>query len=128
LDDAQSLVPLGRSWLRPPQLVLKNGAKSALYDITQRCYLISGRENNVEQKLEFVLRASPDSPIVNPAFVVENWGDRGAEILVNGTPIPRGKSFRCGLIRRINRFDLVIWLHLGAEKDTVIAVQPKTQR
>jgi hypothetical protein len=125
LDDAQALVPLGRSWLRPPQLLLKYGAEDAVYDLTQRCYLISGLKDNVEPKLEFVLRASPDSPIVNPAFVVENWGDRDAEISLNGTPIPRGKSFRYGHIRRINRYDLVIWLRLAAESDTEITIQPR---
>jgi hypothetical protein len=49
------------------------------------------------------------------------------EISVNGKPVPYGKSFRYGLIRRINRYDLVIWLRLSAEKDTAVTVQPKTR-
>ena len=86
--------------------------------------MISGLEKGTEKKLEFILEAQPDSPIVNPAFVVENWGNHGAKIKVNGKIIPRGKSFRYGHLRRINRYDLVIWLQLNSEQVTEVIIQP----
>lgn len=124
LGDAESLVPLGRSWLFPPKVIVGKRIAIAQYDLTQRCYVISGLENGIEKKLQFILEANPDSPIVNPAFVVENWGNRDAEIFVNGKLIPRGKSYRYGHIRRINRYDLVVWLQLDADRDTEITIQP----
>jgi hypothetical protein len=123
-EDAVSLVPLGRSWLLPPKLVVKNGAEDAHYDLTQRCYVISGLITRSEGKLLFVLDADSNSPVVNPAFIVENWGNRKAEIFINGKLIPRGKSFRCGHIRRINRYDLVVWLQLETDQTVEISLSP----
>jgi hypothetical protein len=60
--------------------------------------------------------------------VVENWGNRGAEIMVDGRLIARGKSFRYGHIRRINRYDLVLWLQLDTDRDTKISIQPIEQQ
>jgi hypothetical protein len=123
-DEAESLVPLGRSWLFPPSLTFKQGDFTAMYDITQRCYVISGYKEGTKEKLSFALEASADSPIINPAFVVENWGYRNAEVMVNGNLVPRGKSFRYGHIRKVNRYDLVVWLQLDDVRDTEIAIQP----
>lgn len=123
-NDAGSLVPLGRSWLFAPGLTVKLEHAVARYDLTQRCYVISGYENGIGEKLPLVLEANPNSPAVNPAFVVENWGNRGAEIVVNGTRVPHGKSFRYGHIRRINRYDLVVWLQLDSKQAAEIIIQP----
>jgi len=123
-EDAVSLVPLGRSWLLPPKVIVKNGADDALYDLTQRCYVISGLKTRSEGKLLFILAADSNSPVVNPAFVVEDWGNREAEILVNGKMVSRGKSFRYGHIRRINRYDLVVWLQLETDQAVEISLSP----
>ena len=123
-DEAESLVPLGRSWLCPPSLTFKQGDFTAMYDITQRCYVISGYKEGTKEKLSFALEASTDSPIINPAFVVENWGYRPAEVWVNGNLVPQGKSARYGHIRRVNQYDLVVWLQLDDDRDTEIAIQP----
>ncbi|UCE40083.1 MAG: LamG domain-containing protein [Candidatus Aminicenantes bacterium] len=123
-DEAVSLVPLGRSWLLPPKLIVENGSEEALYDLTQRCYVILGFENGIEKKLQFILEGNPDSPIINPAFIVENWGNRDAEIYVNGKRVPRGKFFRYGHIRRVNRYDLVVWLHRETDQTVEISLSP----
>lgn len=120
---AESLVTLGRSWLFPPNLTVTHGEASARYDMTQRCYVISGYENEIDKELSLFMKASPNSPVFNPAFIVENWGNHGAEIMVNDAMIPSGQSFRYGHIRRMNRYDLVVWLQLEANQDMRITVQ-----
>jgi hypothetical protein len=127
-EDGEALVPLGRSWLFPPGLTVEQGSASIEYDLTQRCYVISGIKKGMDGKLTFVLKGSSESPVINPAFVVENWGNRGAEIMVDGRLIARGKSFRYGHIRRINRYDLVLWLQLDTDRDTKISIQPIEQQ
>jgi hypothetical protein len=123
-EDAVSLVPLGRSWLFPPKVLVAKGIANAQYDLTQRCYVISGLKTGIEGKLPFVLEANSDFPVINPAFIVENWGNRDAEIFVNGKLIPRGKSFRYGHIRRVNRYDLVVWLQLETDQTVEISLSP----
>ena len=62
------------------------------------------------------LEAKPESPAVNPAFVVEDWGKRDVRLKVNGQEIKRGKDFRFGHVRRVNRYDLVVWVRLDSEQ------------
>jgi hypothetical protein len=119
-DKIGSLTSLARSWSRPPKLVIQSGASDSQFDSTQRCYVISSSNKQEIEKLKFSLQANSDSPVVNPAFVIKNWGDHQALLKVNGKEVPRGKAFRIGHIRRINQYDLVVWLEL--ESNTMIAI------
>jgi len=103
--------------------VIHEGALDSKYDSTQRSYVISSSKKQEIEKLEFSLQANSESPIVNPAFVVKNWGDHQALLKVNGKEVPRGKSFRSGHIRRINQYDLVVWLELESNTKTEISME-----
>ena len=69
------------------------------------------------------MQANPDSPVVNPAFIIKNWGDHEVLLKVNGKEIPQGKAFRIGHIRRINQYDLVVWLELESNTMLEISMQ-----
>jgi hypothetical protein len=122
-EDIGSLTPLARSWVHPPEIKIKSGAQEGIFDSTQRCYLISNSGEEEIDKLVFTMMADKDSPIVNPAFVIKNWGDHPAHLTVNGKKISEGKSFRSGQIRRINQFDLVVWLEAEANSNMEITLQ-----
>jgi len=47
---------------------------------------------------------------------------------VDGKAIPRGKAFRFGHIRRINRYDLVVWIQLESDQTVEIALSPAEGR
>ncbi len=68
----------------PPKLVIHAGALDSKYDSTQRSYVISSSKKQEIEKLEFSLQANSESPVVNPAFVIKNWGDHQAFLTVNG--------------------------------------------
>ena len=116
----ESLTSLARSWVMPPKLVIHAGASDSQYDSTQRSYVISSSNKQEIEKLKLSLQANSESPVVNPAFVIKNWGDHQALLKVNGKEVPRGKAFRIGHIRRINQYDLVAWLEL--ESNTMIKI------
>jgi hypothetical protein len=118
-DAAESLVPLARSWLLPPKVTIEKGEVEAQYDITQRCYVLNSKSGNVSD-LRLLLEGKAGSPIVNPAFLIENWGNREARLRVDGKEVPRGKDFRFGHIRRVNRYDLIIWVRLDSRKPVTI--------
>jgi hypothetical protein len=126
--NAEALVPLARSWLLPAKLVVESGATSGRYDLTQRCYVLSSTENPGAENLRFRLEASSSTPVVNPAFIVENWGNREAVLQVDGKAVPQGKAFRFGHIRRINRYDLVVWIKMECEQTVRFSLIPSKEK
>ena len=112
---AVSLVKLARSWNNPPQLRIKSGGFSGgTYDYKQRAYLVDCRQQR--QSLVFELAGSEASPVVNPCFVIRNWGKADAGLKVNGRIIKRGSKFRYGHRDTLEGIDLVAWLKYESTK------------
>jgi len=121
-DDPRTLAPLAKSWVRPPELSLASGGTSSRYDSTQRCYVIS-REKGAEQgKVEATLKADSERPVFNPALVIEDWGDRPAHLMVNNERMTPGSDFRTGYVRRVNDYDLVLWLRMKSDRPVTITL------
>jgi hypothetical protein len=104
----EELVPLAKSWLQPAELEVKSGCTSEGYDPTQRAYVL----NATGGPISVVLKASEKRPVVNPSFVVTNWGDADVSLEVDGVQVPRGKDFRFGHPNMIQTYDLVTWTRL----------------
>ncbi len=118
-DSAESLVPLARSWLLPPKVTIERGEVKATYDLTQRCYILNSKGENAAG-VRLRLEAESGSPVVNPAFLIENWGGKDIRLRIDGQDVPRGKDFRFGHIRRINRYDLIAWLRLESNRPVTV--------
>jgi hypothetical protein len=56
------------------------------------------------------LQASQESPVVNPALVVKDWGEGGARLKIDGRAVGWGKDYRQGMVRKLEGTDLVIWM------------------
>jgi hypothetical protein len=120
-QSAVSLVPLARSWNRPPSIVKPNGVTSKGYDKGQRAYMLASESN----ELSFTLKASKKSPMVNPWFVVEGW-DQMADVTINGDRPAGEKTVRQGLVRDTNgNLQLLVWLHMESNKSTEISLRKK---
>ncbi len=121
---AVSLVKLARSWIDPAKLKVKSdGFVSEGYDFTQRAYKVSSKEGS--GVLEFELAASNESPLVNPAFVIKNWGVKDVTLKINGKKVKRGKDFRFGHRHTLEGSDLVIWLKTEAVKPVSLSIARK---
>jgi hypothetical protein len=120
------LAPLAKSWLDPAEMVVKDKTfRSEGYSRSERAYIVS----NVSGKANafaFELNADESSPVVNPVFVVRNWGDGGAKSEIDGRTIRRGKSFRFGHRHRLDGSDLIIWLKVETAKPIKIKLLPAT--
>lgn len=113
------LIPLANSWLSPPKIeVTESGFESQGYDQTQRAFVLKRQSGSGAPQLHLSLQASADSPLVNPAFVIHNWGESAPKLLLNGKSVTRGPEFRYGMLRTMDGTDLVVWLKLESERPT----------
>ncbi len=70
---AGELLPLAKSWINPPELILaNNNYQNKGYSKEGRCYNITAvKEGDLQAKFDI----SEKSSLVNPAIVIENWGN-----------------------------------------------------
>jgi hypothetical protein len=108
--NAQSLIPLARSWNHAPKVINARGVESIGYDKTQRAYVLKAKRGVT--KISFALDASAKSPVVNPCFVIKNRASNSkAALKIDGKTIKPGKSLRQGIIRDTDgSTTLVVWL------------------
>lgn len=118
----EDLVPLARSWLRPPRLASDSPAyRDEGYDATQRAYRLSCREAGKPQPVRLRIEGSAESPVVNPAIIVRDWGDQQIHVLSaeNRGPV------RCGLHRRLTGTDAVVWVPVRSTSTVEITLEPR---
>ena len=122
-NGASGLVHMAKSWLHAPKLELTTGAyQGGEYDHSERAYIIQRSTSGTQTPLSFTIQAAGETPLLNPAIIVRNWGKKEAEISINGRRIPKGKNFRLGIVSRPGGDDLVIWMRLDSEKPTEISI------
>jgi len=103
-----ALQSTARSWIQPPTVSGVSGAASDGYDRTERAFVLTASSGN----MSFTINASTDNPVVNPCFVVRNWGcNSRAGVRVNGEAIRPGADFRQGVLTDVDGIEkMVIWL------------------
>ena len=117
---AVELLALAKSWNFPAELKIQGkGFTSSGYDYKQRAYII---KCNAGKTLEFELSGSENSPMLNPAFVIKNWGEGGARLKINGKKIKRGKNFRLGRRHTLEGSDLIVWIQKESTKPIRISL------
>jgi hypothetical protein len=83
-DKPEDMVPLARSWMNAPEMENLKGAEGR-YEPGERAYLLNKKEENVS----FTIAANKQSPIVNMAIIIKNWGNNDeAEVIINDKSIP----------------------------------------
>lgn len=122
----QDLVPLAESWVHPPMLRVEGkGFESQGYDPTQMAYVIKQNSVSGTDQLTLNLQASEASPLVNPAFVLKNWGKKEVSLSLNGQSLEAGESFRLGKEIRLEGTDQIIWLPLATKEPIQLTISKK---
>jgi hypothetical protein len=119
------LLGQAKSWIGPPKLKLTgSGFSSDGYDKYQRAYVLACDDNTRASSLQLELTADKESPVVNPAFVISNWGDRDVALKINRKKIKRGKNFRFGRRNSLETCDLIVWIKTESTKPVSISISP----
>ena len=102
------------------------------YDPAQRAYLIDYAQVKQPKAIQFEIAASEDSPIVNPAFLINNWGKKDAVLELNGSVVDRGADFRFGHYGSLDVDDdqewkevLTMWVQVKSSKPLRIKLSPR---
>lgn len=118
---ATGVLPMARAWIRPAELKLTSKAYSNKpYSQSQRAYLLL--RVSPGNTLDLELAGSADSPVCNPAFVIEGWGDHDATLKLDGVEVPRGRTFRYGHRHTLAGTDLIVWIKTTSEKPLQVSL------
>lgn len=118
---AEDLVPLARSWLYPAGFSSADAGVAGVYDVLEKAYVVTGGKDGVE----FTLEAGETSPVMNPAFIFTDWGDRAVEVTIDGGAVKEGKGLRIGQRHRAEGSDLIVWVETSAIKPVTIGLRVK---
>ena len=116
------LARLDQSWLHPPQVKISGGG-FATYDPGQRAYVIH-REDEPGSGIHGMslrVEASKSSPLVDPAFVVEDWGESLVKLRIGGSD-EGADGYRLGYRRNLDGTDLVLWLNRTSTQPVEISI------
>jgi len=133
-NPVDELVSLAWSWIANPRLWMKGEPRKWSYDIrydhAQRAYIIP-RQGRGPCELEFTLEEDLDIGefgaamwIVNPCFIVKDWGTSPVKLKVDGKDMEVGKNFRIGYERTHTGTDLVVWLKMKSDKTVKFSLSP----
>lgn len=124
--DAAGLVSLAKSWVNAPVLKLNSdGYEYAGFEQAERAYHLVKTGDDTVEALSFQLLASPDHPVINPAFVVRHWGERDVVLKLDGEAVERGRAFRYGHRHTLDGTDLIVWLEIESQKELSIEFMKK---
>ena len=122
------LATLAKSWLHAPQMALMgNSAVQCTdlgYDWSQRAYVIKCKQSSAPLTLEIEIDASSNSPLTNPAFVIEEWGRRGINLQINGERAERGSGYQYGHNPTENGYNLVVWIKAESVEPIRLTILP----
>lgn len=123
------LVPLAKSWLQAPPLRIASDAyQGGHYDQAERAYLVEKTDAGYLGPCRFAVKASKDSPLLNPAIIVKNWGSQLATLALDGKQIEPGKDFRQGIRKRPLGDDLVLWIRLDRQTPVTMTLGQANRR
>ena len=122
--DVADLVPLAKSWDNPPELRLDGKGYSTMgYDQSERAYRLKKGPGETKP-LSFSIDADQEHPLVNPAFVIKNWGayDGNVTVKLNGEKLEPGASVRYGYHNALEGTNLIVWIETESTEKVSISI------
>jgi len=126
--DVTKLVPLAKSWENPPELKAVSGDYNTIgYNQSEKAYYLEKTGTGIAP-LTFSLSADQEHPVINPVFVVRNWGDEDVWVKLDDKDAERAKVFRFGHRHSLTSTDLIVWLRVESVKELSVTFQPHREK
>lgn len=119
---ARNLATVARSWLKSPPASVRTGITGIRYDESERAYVLGNATG--PGPIRISIGADHDYPLYHPAFIVRNWGEATARVLITGVAAPDRTEIRTGWRHGIDGTDLVVWMDLEATQPVDLEFQP----
>jgi len=108
---AAQLATQSKAWNTPASLTIASGGYTSQgFSTTQKAWQLTSNLFGSPSNLTFTINGSASSPILNPAIVIQGWGDILPAISINGVNTPRNTDCRMGINYGLSNNSLVIWL------------------
>ena len=122
---AEALLPLAKSWLSPPKMDVEGEAfRGEGFDPAERAFVVARLRRDGPGGATVVLRASKDSPAVNPVLRIRRWDAAIPRVEIDGRPAAAGPDVRAGLIPGLEGDDLVLWVRGEWTSSVRISIAP----
>jgi len=118
------LISFARFWLSPPEVKIDDDhfIYQGFYK-NDRAYHIAMKDQTIKE-LAFSVPASPAKPLVNPVFIIENWGNDPFECKINHITQARSDRFIYDRQRTAESYNLILWMKIFSEQNTEILLLP----
>lgn len=121
----EELVEIGKSWSQSAelQLVSEKGYSGGQYDLREKAYQID-KQKIKDNELKFKLNASVNSPVINPAFVIKNWGEKDIVLELDNKKLKKGKDYYTGYSSRMEGTNLLVWINYESRIPVSVSIFP----
>ncbi|MQY77740.1 MAG: hypothetical protein GH151_00865 [Bacteroidetes bacterium] len=111
-ESPEELAELARSWNNAPIINIDGqGVLNKGYDLSQRAYIFDCTDRDILKKLDIMIFASTETPMVNGCFVVRNTDNDNIKIYSGNKELIRNVDYRTGLVRTMEGDQLILWIN-----------------
>ena len=116
-----ALAPLARAWRQPPVATTTSASfRSEGFSLGENAYQFWCSPTNPSRELEIKISANESSPLVHPAFVIQNWNAAAVTVRVDGKIFTAKDGLRVGVRQTPTGSDLIVWLKWSATQPATV--------
>ena len=114
------VIPKARFWQNPPSIVNLEGAENKGFKKEEKAYVLSG---NGGDQITLRILATETSPLINPAFRIQNPNLKALNLKVNSQVLVEGKDFKVGVSHdELGKIFTIVWIKIEAEEPVEIGM------
>ncbi|UII79860.1 LamG domain-containing protein [Flagellimonas sp. CMM7] len=121
-EPIQNLTGFAKFWLKTPELKVTAGNYTHQgFNRNDRAYHLI-KNSDANESLTLDIQASEKSPLVNPTFIIKNWGGKVPVLEIDGLQQSPSKKYKYSIRKSLESKDLIIWLETDVVKPVTLTL------